>query len=245
MSGPLALVLSGGGLFGAWQAGAWTALEHTIAPGLVVGASAGALNAAVIASGAPSERLRELWLNPVFAQLGKLAAHVRDMAEDYQPRIPLAVTVTRLWSLRPEVVTGSELRWQHVAASCAIPFVMSPVRIGDHLYCDGGFRNSLPIWAAVELGARRILALSAAPVFPSWWLRPAIAAFRKVALYEPPVPAGVRVEILQPSERLGSVADMYRWKRDRIERMLDIGARDAASWSGLHRMLKDAIQETG
>jgi predicted acylesterase/phospholipase RssA len=39
-----ALVLSGGGMFGAWQAGAWSVLARHFQPDLVVGASAGSLN---------------------------------------------------------------------------------------------------------------------------------------------------------------------------------------------------------
>jgi NTE family protein len=76
MSSSLALVLSGGGLFGAWQAGAWAALEGTIAPDLVVGTSVGALNGAVIASGASAAHLRQLWLDPSLAELRALALNV-------------------------------------------------------------------------------------------------------------------------------------------------------------------------
>jgi len=46
-----ALVLSGGGLFGAWQAGAWAACASHWQPDLIVGASVGSLNGYLIASG--------------------------------------------------------------------------------------------------------------------------------------------------------------------------------------------------
>src|SRR2546427_8151414 len=39
-----ALVLSGGGMFGAYQAGVWKALSHELSPDIVVGASVGALD---------------------------------------------------------------------------------------------------------------------------------------------------------------------------------------------------------
>ena len=48
---PCALVLSAGGMFGAYQAGVWKALAERFQPDLVVGASAGALNAWAIAGG--------------------------------------------------------------------------------------------------------------------------------------------------------------------------------------------------
>src|SRR5262245_61644149 len=59
-----ALVLSGGGLFGAYQAGAWRALERVIRPDLIVGASVGALNGWCIASGLSADGLIQRWLAP-------------------------------------------------------------------------------------------------------------------------------------------------------------------------------------
>src|SRR5437667_282201 len=52
-----ALVLSGGGMFGAWQAGAWKALASRFQPDLVVGASVGSLNGYAIAGGASGQAL--------------------------------------------------------------------------------------------------------------------------------------------------------------------------------------------
>ena len=60
-----ALVLSGGGMFGAYQAGAWKALSREISPDMVVGASVGALNGWLIASGVAAEELEQRWLDPI------------------------------------------------------------------------------------------------------------------------------------------------------------------------------------
>ncbi|WP_238564976.1 patatin-like phospholipase family protein [Sphingobium bisphenolivorans] len=61
----LALVLSGGNALGVYQAGAFEALQdHGMEPAWIAGASAGAVNAAVICGNPPAERigrLRELW----------------------------------------------------------------------------------------------------------------------------------------------------------------------------------------
>jgi NTE family protein len=58
---PLALVLSGGGAKGAWEAGVASALvEQGLAIRLVAGSSAGALNAAMVADGRV-DRLQTLW----------------------------------------------------------------------------------------------------------------------------------------------------------------------------------------
>ncbi len=61
----IALVLSGGGALGAYQAGAYAALENAgIKPNWIAGTAIGAVNAAIIAGNAPHERafrLRQFW----------------------------------------------------------------------------------------------------------------------------------------------------------------------------------------
>lgn len=61
----IALVLSGGNALGAYQAGAYEALqEHGIEPDWVSGASAGAINGAIICGNRPEKRLpnlRRMW----------------------------------------------------------------------------------------------------------------------------------------------------------------------------------------
>jgi NTE family protein len=61
----IALVLSGGGALGAYQAGAYAALENCgVRPNWVAGTAIGAINAAIIAGNLPHERslrLRQFW----------------------------------------------------------------------------------------------------------------------------------------------------------------------------------------
>src|SRR5215831_13932753 len=61
----IALVLSGGGALGAYQAGAYAALENRdVRPNWIAGTAIGALNAAIIAGNLPHERvlkLRQFW----------------------------------------------------------------------------------------------------------------------------------------------------------------------------------------
>src|SRR5215472_12434733 len=61
----IALVLSGGGALGAYQAGAYAALEKCgVRPNWIAGTAIGAINAAIIAGNPPHERalrLREFW----------------------------------------------------------------------------------------------------------------------------------------------------------------------------------------
>lgn len=224
----LALVLSGGGLFGAWQAGAWSALEGRITPDLIVGASVGSLNGYVIASGGSSGELRSMWLDPAFARFADLPHNIRRMMAGYTLRIPFAITATELPRMKPRIFRDSEITWQHLAASCALPVALPQVRIGTQWYSDGGLLGALPSWAAAELGATRIIGLQALAQPPSWWLGQAARAFRAVAGHNPPVPPGVEVLEIHPRQRLGSVRDTMQWKRGNIERWLQQGAEDAA-----------------
>jgi predicted acylesterase/phospholipase RssA len=223
-----ALVLSGGGLFGAWQAGAWSVLVDHVRPDLIVGASVGSLNGYVIASGGTPQELRAMWLDPAFARLADLAHNIRRMMAHYTPRIRFAITATELPRMKPRIFRDSEITWQHLAASCALPLALPQVRIGTHWYSDGGLLGALPSWAAAELGATKIIGLQALPQPPSWWLGHGVRAFRAIAGHNPAVPPGIDVVEIHPGRSLGSVRDTIQWKRSNIERWLDQGAEDAA-----------------
>jgi NTE family protein len=184
----VAFVLSGGASLGAIQVGMLRALyEHGVAPDLIVGTSAGALNAAFIASRpqapATAEALAAIWrdlrrgevfpLNPLTGLLGFLGArdhlvpesglrkliarHVEGERLEEMP-IPLHVVAV-------DVLSGEELRLSRgpladaVLASAAIPAVLEPVPWNGRMLMDGGVANNTPISHAVELGARRIYVL--------------------------------------------------------------------------------------
>jgi NTE family protein len=49
---------------------------------------------------------------------------------------------------------------EHVLASAALPFIFPAVRIGNTFHGDGGIRMAAPLSPAVQLGARRIIAMS-------------------------------------------------------------------------------------
>src|SRR6266540_2616244 len=61
-SSKTALVLSAGGMFGAYQAGAWSVLSEVVKPDLVIGASIGSLNGWLIAGGSSAAELEQRWL---------------------------------------------------------------------------------------------------------------------------------------------------------------------------------------
>ena len=219
----VALVLSGGGLFGAWQAGAWRALAGRVQPDLVVGASVGSLNGYAIAGGATPEELAQFWMRSGIARFGNLPGTIRALMSRYSPKVDYAVVLTDVLRLKPRVFVGKEVTWRHLAASCAIPGVLKPYRIGGRLYADGGLLNPLPVWAAVELGATHIIALHALPEVPSVWLRPFVKGFRRVAGHHPALPAGIELTLIKTDGPLGSMSDSLRWRRENMERWLAMG----------------------
>jgi len=183
-----AFVLAGGAALGALQAGMVHALyERGIAPDLLIGTSAGALNAAFLASRpatvATAEELAAIWrglrrsdilpLRPATLISGlsgrrdhlmpdralrRLAARHLQFERLEQAAIPLYLVAF-------DLLTGAEVRLSDgpladaVLAAAAIPGVLPPVRWRGRLLADGGIADNTPLSHAVALGARRIYVL--------------------------------------------------------------------------------------
>src|ERR1700676_2236879 len=115
-----ALVLSAGGMFGAYQAGAFKAIAELDPPDIVVGASVGALNGWTIASGCTPDHLIQRWLDPsagdalkLFPNYGwrngwfdpaPLRAQSERIWKEYRPRMPFGLVVVQLRGLQAKLV---------------------------------------------------------------------------------------------------------------------------------------------
>src|SRR5579884_194215 len=131
-----ALVLSAGGMFGSYQAGAYRAIRRFVQPDIVVGASVGALNGLPIASGCSPEHLIERWLDPATASTLRLVpgagwrrgwldpeplrAQAESIFRQYQSRVPTGVVVVEFPSFRRLLIRDSEIRPEHLLATCSI-----------------------------------------------------------------------------------------------------------------------------
>ena len=170
--------------------------------------------------GTPEELVRE-WLDPSIATLmrrGPMHAKARLLFDRYQPRVQFGLTVVEAPRLRSHVVRGAEIGWQHLAATCSIPVVFPPVRIGGKLYVDGGFLGALPLWAAEEMGATRAIAVNCLTTWPFRLVRKAIA---------PRQPgAGLEVVRIEPATPLGSLRDTFRWSAANTMRWIALGEMD-------------------
>ena len=181
-----AYVFAGGGSLGAVEVGMLRALtEHGLLPDLVVGCSAGAINAAYYAGDPSAEgvaRLDGLWRGLTRSQVMPMRLrdvlriifrrdHVVDptalrrLLQRHLPYQRLEQAPIPVHVVATDMVLGSEVLLSAgpvvdaVLASTAIPGVFPPVRIGDRELIDGGVANNTPISAALRLGAKRVVVL--------------------------------------------------------------------------------------
>jgi NTE family protein len=183
-----AFVLSGGGSLGAVQVGMLQALtERRITPDLLIGTSAGALNAAFVAvHGTGPEALarlaatwRGLRRDDVFplrapqvllalsgardslcshAGLERLVRQHVHVARLEDAPIPVHLVATDLLC-GEEVLLSAGDPLSAVLASSAVPAVLPPVRRDGRTLVDGGLADNAAISQAIALGADRVYVL--------------------------------------------------------------------------------------
>jgi NTE family protein len=182
-----AFVLGGGGVIGVAEAGmARALLEAGVRPDLVCGTSIGALNGAAIAADptpAGVERLLSMWDalagdgvldGSVFRRVAEVLRHrtslhgnraLRQMLVDQLPArtfedldVPFECVAASIERAREHWFSTGDLI-DPVLASCALPGVFPPVRIGDEHFVDGGLVNSIPLDRAVARGAETVWVL--------------------------------------------------------------------------------------
>ncbi len=183
-----AFVLSGGGSLGAVQVGMLQALaERRITPDLLIGTSAGAINAVFVAAQgtgpAALERLASAWaalrrddVFPVRAPQMLLAlAGARDslcaphglenLIRQHVPLADLADAAIPVHVVTTDLLSGEEVLLSDgdpvtaVLASSAVPAVLPPVRRDGRTLVDGGLADNAAISQAVALGAERVYVL--------------------------------------------------------------------------------------
>ncbi len=187
MAGPVAFVLGGGGLLGAYEVGMLRALlEAGVRPDLVVGTSVGAANGVVVAaepSPAAVDRLARMWRDldssglfagSVLGRLRTLARTrtslhtdqpLRELLDRHLPVRTFAELAVPFQCVAASVERAAE-HWftegsltDAVLASCAVPGLLPPVEIDGQTYLDGGLVHSIPVGRAVTLGAQTVYVL--------------------------------------------------------------------------------------
>lgn len=185
-----AFVLSGGGSLGAVQVGMLAALqERGFTPDILIGTSAGALNAAYVAAHGFDRNVvddlaaiwRGLRRNDVFPidplrqalalagqrpalcsrrPLRRLLDKHLDLAFLEDARIPLHIVTTDVMS-GAEVLLSEGDASSAVLASAAIPAVFAPIERDGRFLMDGGIANNVAMSQAIALGVERLVVLAA------------------------------------------------------------------------------------
>ncbi len=130
----LGLVLSGGGARGFAHAGALQALEEMgVKPDVIGGVSAGAVVTVMYASGMKPQEILKAFSDAKFGDFSELP-------------LPAVVCATDLIGSKAVAFWEGSID-ECVSASCSIPIVFKPVKIGGVMYVDGGVVANLPAWA--------------------------------------------------------------------------------------------------
>lgn len=186
----LGLVVEGGGMKCAYTAGILDRMmDDEIHPDYAIGVSAGAACAASFAAG-QRDRNRRFFVDYVadplymgFSALTKsgnffnLEYIYNDMTAE-EGKDPLDYDAImrnpmELWAVATDAETGlphyftkrdmDVNDYRVYMASCAIPVVCQPVKIGKHCYYDGGCSDALPVKRALESGCDRLLIILCRP----------------------------------------------------------------------------------
>jgi predicted patatin/cPLA2 family phospholipase len=178
------LIVQGGGMRGVYSMGALTALEDaglSEAFGLVVGSSAGAINAAYFLAGQAHQAVgvyidhlsNRKFVNPLRAQRIVDIDFLVDTV--LKKRVPLdldairrssctlEVILTDALTAQPFVVTNRDTEvdfYEVMRATAALPALYNRrIDVNGRLYVDGGAADTVPVMRALDGGARRLLAV--------------------------------------------------------------------------------------
>lgn len=172
----IGLALGSGGARGWCHIGILRELDAMgLKPDVISGASIGALVGAIYAGGALDDLedwAEKLTARQFFGMLdiklssgglvegAQILSVIRQLVEQERIQdlqVPLAVVATDMATGRDVWMTEGDLA-EAVRASVALPGVISPFRIGDRWFLDGGLTNPLPVTACRILGAEVVIA---------------------------------------------------------------------------------------
>jgi NTE family protein len=173
---PLGIAFSGGGARAAAHCGALQAFkEYGIQPDVVSGTSAGALVAALFASGFTPKQMIETFqglnffkdiIKPSVPKGGLFDS--RPLTELIQKKlpynrleelpIPTFIVASDIEHGVPKVFTKGEIA-PRVVASCSIPVIFQPKCINGIHYIDGGAFQNLPV-SAIRQKCEKVIALN-------------------------------------------------------------------------------------
>jgi NTE family protein len=173
----IGLALGGGAARGFAHIGVIKALEARNVPvDLVAGTSAGSVIAALYASGMNGIAINKLALTMDEASISDWAMPFRTRGllqgialQNYLNKTldnrPIEKMAKPLGVVATDLRNGQPILFQRgntgiaVRASCSVPSIFEPVKIGDHEYVDGGLVSPVPAAFAHKMGADFVIAV--------------------------------------------------------------------------------------
>ena len=179
----IGLVLSGGGARAISHLGIIKALEEEgIRFHMVSGVSAGAIAGAFYCAGYKPEAVCEILAQTNFLRTFRPAFNWRSLLnierssaelKKYFPednfsalKIPLRITTTDISKGRVKIYKKGEMI-RPILASCSVPVLFDPIRIGKRTLVDGGILDNLPT-APIRKEVDRIIGLHCNPIDPGY-----------------------------------------------------------------------------
>jgi len=174
------IALSGGGARGFAHLGILKAfIENGLAPDIISGVSAGAIVGAFYANGYQPDEILEMFIEKRLFQLIRLTipkegllkpAGFNELFNEYLKindfsnlKIPLFIAATNINTGKIEYFSQGRLD-EKIFASCSIPILLNPVRIGNQTYVDGGVVDNLPV-KPLKGKCRKIIGINVNPLY--------------------------------------------------------------------------------
>jgi NTE family protein len=173
----VALALGGGAARGFAHIGVIKGLEaRNIQVDLVCGTSAGSVVGALYASGMSGFAINKLaltmdeasisdWAMPFRARGFLQGVALQNFVNTTLKNRPIEKMVKPLGVVSTDLRTGQPILFQRgdtgiaVRASCSVPSIFEPVKIGGHEYVDGGLVSPVPAAFARKMGADFVIAV--------------------------------------------------------------------------------------
>ena len=177
-----ALVLSGGGSRGAFEAGALKIILNKIIPDVVIGTSVGSLNGAGVALGMSTEEIEQRWISMIKNDIFPLNKEIfykfylaksiysnhkfKKWLESFlggklfkDCKIPLYINVTKLKNGEGVFLHKGNIV-DAIMASSAIPPLFPPYVINGTQYVDGGLSNYIGTEEAIQLQCKQVIIIN-------------------------------------------------------------------------------------
>jgi NTE family protein len=187
-----ALILSGGGARGAYQAGVLKFLkEMDWEPELICGTSVGAVNAVALGCGLSPEEIALLWKAIEKRQVYRISFWKQlqyylfrkgfvplmdteplknlllqnfDIQKLRKSKTEIIITAVNILTSQLKFFNNKEIDIEHVMASSAIPILFPWQYIDGEPYWDGGVMANTPILPALERGVKEVIVVLLSPV---------------------------------------------------------------------------------